>query len=122
MPSDPIADRRWIGCGDNPGGLLRFGRVLPAIDVHDPRCMEAKDCPAGDTDSALRKGDQDQRAGGKTGAVNDNSLPGLPQRLKQPEKRNRVTAGARFYPHVGHSEIQGAKQYQDTIKKSPHRT
>lgn len=110
MLIDPSADRRWIGGRENACRLLGLHWIFLAIEIHNFCSMKAEDCPPSDADSVAWHGDQDESAGGKTGAIDDYAFPGLAQFFEKGEIRKRIAAGAAFYPHVAGSDVNAGKQ------------
>src|SRR5579871_674291 len=91
-PLDPVADAAWIGLEHDRGGL-RLG-IHPAAPVHRAGGMESEHGATRHADARSRHHAQDQRAGGKTGAVDDDALAGITDALEQIEKGTDLAARA----------------------------
>ena len=88
---DPIADRRGIG-GGHHARHLRCG-IFTAVLVDGLCSVKAEYRSLRYADTAARHDDQDERAGGKAGTVDDDALAGLPKLLEKLDKGVRLPPG-----------------------------
>jgi hypothetical protein len=115
---DPIADWRRIGGGYRAGHIGRW--IFVAIFVDGPCSVKAEHSPPCDTDAVTRNDNQDERASGKAGAIDDDLLAGLSKLLEKLEKGASLAAGAGFDPHLGQSRRQRDDEKQNSTKSAPH--
>ena len=99
MSPDPISDQPGIGGGHHTRRLRR--RIFAAVLVDGPCGVKAEHRSPRDADAAARNNNENERAGGKAGAVDDDALAGLPQLLEKLDKRAGLASRAGFDPHLG---------------------
>ena len=99
MSPDPISDRRGIGSGHHARRLRRW--IFAAVLVDGPCGVKAEHRSPRDADAAARNNNENERAGGKAGTVDDDALAGPAQLLEKLDKRPGLASRAGFDPHLG---------------------